>query len=665
MRSILTYLFLVFVLLSKSQNTVLARVSPGKNSTLEIKWYSPKIVSAEGFNIYRKEFNGIAWEKLNSKPLTFKSFTVPEEEIKKDKELKNYMEIAADPSNIKDLALLAVLIKSFKSDAFSKYLGIRFDDNTVEQNKEYEYKITSITNGSESELGLSKKITYGKYTPVDPPKNITCKTGNKKVSFKWQPEPDAYFGVNIYRKTGDTGQLIKITKDPVILSKIKNSMGEEVYGEEFFVDGKLKPRVPYYYQFEALDFFGSPSLPSKSLLIVLKDLDPPKSPDSIYNSLDGKKVTVKWKKKIKEEDLLGYHVYHTTKNDTDFTRINKEIVSFRDSFYVDHVANFGSYMYAVSCVDKDSNETVSNPFHIRVYDNEPPLKPGNLTIQADSGKLVLKWNKNTEEDLKGYFIYRTINKNSEDTYVKITPDPLTENSYTDLLPKNIKNNFLYKVVAIDLSLNRSPYSEYAIARMPDIIPPNAPFVKTIYSNEKKQVLIEWLPNAEPDLAGYHIYRKDLHDSSASFKKLNVKIIDRTSFRYTDRYAEQGVLYEYYLEALDSSGNLSKSSNRTKFKLRVEGEENKIKIAHFEADYNSKRQQVQLKWSLKNEATLKGSVVYKLKAGETSFSPISGNLEEESLLDKDISAGGNYTYQLRVYDQRGDVYRSEKITLTIK
>jgi len=650
---------------SSGQNTVLSRVSPENNKVIQIKWYCPTIINVDGCNIYRKESNSSNWEKLNTKPIEYKSYKIPDEFLKQDKELKNYLELAASPSNIKDLALLAVLIKSFKSDEFSKYLGIRYDDIFFEPGKEYEYKIATLTNSIETELGISRKLIATGYAPIASPKDIETKTGNKKIAFKWAPEPDSYFGVNIYRKTTDTGQFRLITNDAILLSKTKNKKGEDNYGEEFYVDGKLKTHTKYSYRLEAIDFFGSPSALSNPIMIVLKDLDPPKSPDSIYNTLDGKKVTIKWKKKKKEEDLLGYNIYRTNKNDTDFTKLNKEIVALNDSIFVDIAPRFSSYMYAVSCMDKDSNETVSNPFHVEVFDNEPPLKPVNLTIQADSGRLFLRWNKNTEEDLKGYLIYRTINKNTEDTYVKMTPTTLKENIYTDVLPKNIKNKFLYKVVAVDKSLNRSPYSEFAIARMPDVTAPNAPFLKTVSINDKKQINVEWMPNPEPDLAGYNIYRKNVQDSLSLFKKLNVKTVDRSSFRYTDRYAEEDILYEYFLEAVDSSGNISKNSNHHKVKRKKDEEKNKIKITQFEVDYIARRKQVMLKWKLKNDADLKGSVVYKLKPGETVFSPISGPLDEMDLSDTDVSAGENYTYQLRVYDQKGDIYRSEKITLTIK
>src|SRR4051812_34151587 len=129
------FLLLSGSFLIKSQNTVLARVSPLDNKTIEIKWYCPKIVNTEGFNVYRKENKNSEWKKLNSNPVVFKSYQIPPALLEKDKELKSYLELVSNPENIKDLALLAVLIKSFKSNEFSKYLGIRYDDTYFEQGK--------------------------------------------------------------------------------------------------------------------------------------------------------------------------------------------------------------------------------------------------------------------------------------------------------------------------------------------------------------------------------------------------------------------------------------------------------------------------------------------------------------------------------------------------
>ncbi len=659
---------LILILLTirvSSQNTVVTRIEPSGSNYINVKWYSPKIINADGFLVYRKASTESSWQKLTSTAIKFKDYKLSKAELDGDKELKSYMDMTSNPANIKDLVLLATVIKSFKSETFSKYLGIWFDDKTAQKNTSYQYKVTLLTGTVETDLATSESLLFTTYSPIEPPKEIKYEEGNKKISFKWLPEPNRYYGVNVYRKINDTGVVVKLTKDPIILSQAKNKKGEMTYGDEFFVDKKLKDNTKYIYTFEALDFFGTPSLKSEPLTIFMRDKDAPKAPDSIYHKLDGKKVFVKWKKREKEFDLAGYNVYRTNQNDSDYAKLNTDVILAKDTMYTDITNRFGSYMYAVSAVDKDGNESVSNPYFIEVYDNEPPSQPKNLTIQADSGKLMLRWTKNPEEDVQGYLIYRTINKNNEDTYVKITPTPVPDNFFTDKLEKNIKNKFLYKVVAIDKSLNKSPYSDFAVAKMPDVMAPNIPFLKTVEPNERGQLVIDWLPNADLDLLGYSIYRKDSKDTLGKFVKLNAKIIDAKSFRYIDRNVEEEILYEYYLEAFDSTNNTSKPSNHLKQKVKSKEDNTRISFSNFDASFNPKKVQVELKWKIKNDTQLKSFVVYRMIDNETVFSPISGSIEETKFIDKTVTKNQKVVYQVRAYNVRGDVFKSEKQLLELK
>ncbi|MBL7932698.1 MAG: hypothetical protein JNL60_12390 [Bacteroidia bacterium] len=656
----LKYLLIFFVIGLEAQDNLLCRVSPDGN-VVQVKWYCAELLSKEGVNIYRREIGEITWQKLNQAPVKHGSYSVSQEAKLIDKELSSYITIAADPKNLKDLAFLACIIKSFKSDEFSKFLGIRFDDVNFIKGKEYEYKLTRIKQGIEADVAISSKIVASGYKPIEPQKEISFTTGKKKVSFLWKPESSRYFGTDIYRRIGDTGTFVKITKDPIILSKTKTKDGKEEYGKEFFVDSKLRGGVKYYYQFLAIDFFGDVSEKSETIEVYIKDLEAPIAPDSVYKTQQGRRVSLRWKKKNIEDDLAGFNVYRTTKNDTDYVRINKELVSVGDSVFIDSVPHFGSYMYAISAVDYDKNESRSNPFFLEIYDDEPPVKPKNLTISADTGVLRLSWEKNPEDDLEGYLIYRTINENSADNYVKITPVPVTTNSYEERLPSNTKNKFLYKIVAVDQSLNKSPYSDFAAASMPDVKAPNAPFLKTLAANEKEQIQVEWLLNAEPDLAGYNVFRRNMTDSVENFEKVNTRLIPFDSYRYIDRTANLETVYEYYLVALDSTGNISKSSNKQKIKIRKR-QDDLVEIKRFEAKYDKRNQQISLKWMLDEESELKGIILYKRNSNDNYFFPLTGVLQDNVYKDKDVSSGNNYIYQLRVYNKRGDVFKSDQLEI---
>lgn len=665
MKQVIQYsLALFFAFSTKAQISLFTRIDPLKKNTVNIKWFMPGLISKNGIHVYRKETNESNWTKLSTSAVQFKSYQISAGDLSADKELSAYLQMAAGHDQLKDLVFLAALIKSFKSEAFSQYLGLRFDDSTFISNKEYTYRITETSNGIEKELAISQSIKTGNYKAIDPPQNPALTAGNKKISISWKPETDRYWGTDIYRKTNDSGSFVKITKEPIILSKTKNNKGQETFPEVFYVDQKLTAKSTYAYYLVALDFFGAPSLPSAITKLQLNDVEAPACPSAIQLKPQGKKVKLTWSKETKEDDLMGYSIYRTNKNDSDFSKITQKPIAADQLTHTDTVSHFGSYAYKIASVDDSNNETLSNAHMVEVYDNEPPSQPKHLIIKADTGLLKLTWDKNPEADVKGYLIYRCINKNNEGAFVKITPRPLEENQYTEVLPDNIKNKFLYKVVAIDESLNRSTYSETATASLPDVIAPAAPFIKSVGLNDQKHISIEWFKNAEPDLMAYNIYRKNVKDSLSDFIKLNTNLLDRNSFRYIDRNTEPNVLYAYYIKACDSSGNMSKASNHIKYLIKAKEEEAKLMITSFEARYNAKRGRVELKWRLKNEESLKCVVIYKRINNESLFSPLKVIEDLNKYNDADINTTGTREYELRAYAKNGDVSRSEKINLII-
>jgi hypothetical protein len=107
-------------------------------------------------------------------------------------------------------------------------------------------------------------------------------------------------------------------------------------------------------------------------------------------------------------------------------------------------------------------------------------------------------------------------------------------------------------------------SEPAPARtviLRDTFPPDAPrgLVSVPGSlNGKPTIDLSWDPNAEPDLAGYHVFRADLADSGATTPRLlTPELLMGPAFRDTSVLA--GHRYRYTVTALDKSGNESRIS----------------------------------------------------------------------------------------------------------
>ncbi len=122
----------------------------------------------------------------------------------------------------------------------------------------------------------------------------------------------------------------------------------------------------------------------------------------------------------------------------------------------------GDYTVTLTVADQAGHtDTDSMTVHVvATGDTEPPAAPLNLVVQAGGpGALQLTWNANTEPDLAGYRLYRSLTPGGP--YVMINPDTLlTSTSYLD---ENLAggHTYYYVVTAIDASGNESQRSNEA------------------------------------------------------------------------------------------------------------------------------------------------------------------------------------------------------------
>src|SRR5690606_36481758 len=125
---------------------------------------------------------------------------------------------------------------------------------------------------------------------------------------------------------------------------------------------------------------------------------------------------LEWRKSVKEEDFAGYHIYRTTRNDSDFSRVTSRLVSADSLGVWTEIPVFGTYFFAVSSVDRSGNERPAAPVFVEVWDNEPPAAPRGVTASGDSARVTLRWRKPGENDVSGYLVYRTVNADHAGTY---------------------------------------------------------------------------------------------------------------------------------------------------------------------------------------------------------------------------------------------------------
>jgi fibronectin type 3 domain-containing protein len=650
-------LFATVSLIAQNASRVLLRnagIQNGRQS-ISVKWYSPELYFNEGISIYRKEGKG-EWQKLNSKPVR-KQTDLPASEYEKDGELDYFIPLVNEikKEDLQGLVLYQVLLKTWESETFSKFLGVQFTDSTVLAGKTYTYKVNRIKGNTEESIAEAI-ITAGPETFGEPVKEISIQADTNKAKIKWRPEEQRFFAVNIYR-SNNTKDWLKVNERPLVITKYRDTLGNLKYPEVFYIEDSLAIGI-HYYQLAGVDFFGKETKPSEPIKIQIKDLIPPPAPEALKDSVRNLDVYLKWSNPY-GMDIVGINIYRSVKSTGPFIKINKESLPPLTAEYKDKVDKPGPYYYYVATVDQAGNEGKSRPTFAEVHDIVPPAKPTGLIAKSDTGRIQLSWQKNKEQDVTGYMIYRTSNKNDKNNFVLLNAHPVKENSYTDKLPMNARNKFLYKILAIDSSYNKSDYSEIVSVQMPDIIPPVKPLIKNI-NNVENTIIIEWIPNKDADLNGYNIYRSQ---NSKEYAKLNQQAIPLNETNYKDGTVNSGSTYYYYLTAVDSAGNESQPSGIQKgynnfTSLKSKPEEIKFK-------YKEDKNELQITWKQEQSEELLGCVIYRKEKEADNLLPLSEKVKGNEYTDRSIQKGKTYYYEIRAYDKMGNIIRSETKKVTIK
>ena len=656
-----TYISLCLLIACASQSIAQTKIIlRNRNSKdVEIKWYSQKLFYEEGVNIYRKEQGQTTWEKLNSTVIT--SGELSEEEKEKNEDLEFWEDVVqqGDPNNLPALLYVQMLSKSFLEPDFASFLGVRYIDKTAVAGKVYQYQIKQLMKGRELVVATSDPFEVGAYVALPPPQNFEAVQKKDVIKLNWEMDESRFFAYHVYRASAIDKGWVKVNRDPVIIALEENEQGEEVYPDIKYRDDSLETDIAYRYYIQGVDYFGDTSLKSAPFILTFGDSIPPMPPVNLkIGEIEAKDLEVPliWFNQY-TDDMVAVQVYRGLHSEGPFEAVREKVFPKETEDYKDEVPQPGGYYYYVTAIDGSGNEAKSSLVYADIKDVIPPKQPQNLRIESDTGRLSLTWDANTEGDLKGYRILRTI-KGADDGYVPINVELLKEAKYEDEMFKNAKNTFLYKVIAMDTSLNASIPSDFVGASMPDAIPPSKPLLKEVREKEGALV-ISWMPCADIDIEGYDLYRSV--DDTNFFKKHNLNTLDANLFRYTDHRATYEHEYFYRLQAIDESGNVSPfsqiiSGKRDAAKQKVEGAKN-IQLKRLKG-----YKQTRITWNApKVKAEVRGYIIMRKEEGD-QFKPMTGMINDAYIFLDNVAKDKTYIYQIRTYFPTGQyVYSKEFVS----
>lgn len=639
---------------------------PNKNA-VELKWYSKEMKLDDSYDLYRSEAGG-GFQKLNATPLKHAE-VLSKEQIKaeigkgsKNTPLLMYSRILNngekeeyDPET--NFGLLILL--TISDNELAKLAGIYFEDNTVAAGKNYEYRITKAGGKSENSLATTG-ITAGTYSQNAAPLGFALQAKDKSVDIKWLHDKK-FAQYHIYRAASANGAF----QDTITALLSDQQMKDAATGKFFFADDDslLENGKTYYYKITGLDFFGHESKNSTEVSATPVDMTAPNPVFGLKSELKGKTVQLKWKIS-KEADCVGYNLYKSQKKTEGFVKLNATQIAKKDSVFTDSdVKESEQYFYYLESVDKNGNGAKTPVVSYVIPDMTPPAIPKNLSAKTDTGKITLHWDKNTETDLAGYYVFRAL-KNEESNFQLLNNEPLTTNSFLDTLRKEAGNYFLYRICAADKNYNRSEPCKYIAAKMPDVVPPQ-PVILISADWKDSKLNLKWSQNHERDLKGYEVWRADADtaNNAVNPQKISTSLLSGKTVSYVDEKTPGGKNMLYYILCVDSAGNRSVASNKKMVSTAGMQASNNA-ATNFRGVYDAGSKTVKLTWNSAAAVNSEGFKVYR-KTGSGNFLPVSNIGKATNFNDTKIENGKTYVYKILSVSMSSDDVYSTEVKVEIK
>jgi predicted phage tail protein len=220
--------------------------------------------------------------------------------------------------------------------------------------------------------------------------------------------------------------------------------------------------------------------------------------------------------------------------------------------------------YAIRYVNAAGQRAAFSNFFLTAPAFKVAAPPTNATKETQETANIISWDAptanmdgSTPVNLLGYNVYRILKSQPESDPKPLNTEPVTVTRYED---KRFKFGelYIYFVRAVSLGSEGKPVeslnSNQIELLQTDIYKPAAPDLATPNAAPGRIALF-WTANSEPDVVGYYLHRStDPNVPLDKWPKLTPQIYNRTTF--TDEKVETGKTYYYYVEAVDSAGNIS-------------------------------------------------------------------------------------------------------------
>ena len=410
----------------------------------------------------------------------------------------------------------------------------------------------------------------------------------------------------------------------------------------FFEDQTVLPGEKYLYRITSL---ASPEVMPIDTGFVFIDLEmtlPRLAPLAVSAQFDDRVALVRWRNDFLNQYYSGL-ILERSEDGVKFEKIHDNALPILDEpgQWLDSLEeNNKIYYYRIRGlspfgIEGIASDTVSgqgvSPF--QVY-------PENLQGEViDNEEVQLLWGVNGEEDFEHFAVLRSAGSSRPpDTLIRVPPDVMT---YTDTMP--LSTNYYWIAAEAQGKVN---VNFPILIQLEDTIPPSAPRGLNGSIDSTGLVIIEWIPNDEPDLLGYRLMSSG--SAIAEMVPVNVELI--TTNRYIDTISVKTLdEHVYYtLLALDRRYNPSDLADT----LILQLPDINPPVSPVFKGVESSASGTLLVWVNSASDDVENQLLYRRKTNERKWQllEVINNNSDTSFFDNDLLVGEKAAYTLVAVDE---------------
>lgn len=548
-------------------------------------------------------------------------FTQPESNVYK----------AMENSKTADFLYANLLLSADLYPRLAELLALRFEDQAVENNESYNYKIFAASQGYYTDT-IYIRVLFKNHVPEEPSPWLNVISKEKQAEFIWNANPkySAYF----IEKFDAKAKSFK----PLNTHALLVPGGGQTTKTMRYSDSFSRNYKPVDYRIYGVDAFGDPSPYSNVVAAMGIDQTPPPMPGMMrLKRLNDTTVRISWNRINAEngERSLSLGLNHFTEGE--FTSLTPDGLPLSDTVFIyKGNSQYSDLHFALYVYDSAGNSSYSKAY-VQLPDKKAPSTPKGLKAQVNKqGVVTLNWEWNAENDFDGYLVYSAMDSTAE--FSGLVNRPMMDTCFRDTLSlKMLNSKVYYRVVAVDKYFNKSKPTSIATILRPDTLRPVSP-VFTSYLCTDTSIHLSWVPSSSVDVKLQYLLKTNIKT-----KKVQRIDLSKVDSMYTDRNVVPETYYRYTLIAEDENQNQSIPGNPLDLKAYKKLYKDPIKI--IVAKYKPTEKTVELTWRY-DQKNIKAYDIYRGTSMDRVSFYASTNHALLTFNDNGISPGKTYYYSVK-------------------